>query len=335
MIQTLFQMMVVKNFRDYVNNNCHLSDLNEIINGQATDEYELESQLNSTACNYYEYQDFNNMICKTRSKFSAFHMNIASMAVNTFNSEFLKPLLHKISSENKQALLLGDFNINLLNSHLDPASADFLDILGSNLIIPQILLPTRVTDHSKTLIDNIFSCVSETGCTSGNLCYLISDHLPQFCVFHSPDFGVKRKDEVFRHDWSKFDHENFILDFLDIDWEQIFSDQEMNPDTCFDVFDSKMKGLLEVHLPQKKLTKRQLKTRLKPWITPGILKSIAKRDHFFRKFTKSKNVELKSQFHNLFKSYRNMIVTLCRRSKSNFYTQYFNQYSSNMHKMWF
>ena len=48
------------------------------------------------------------------------------------------------------------------------------------------------------------------------------------------------------------DQEDFILDFLDLDWERVFSDHDMNPNTCFDLFDSKMKGLLEVHLPQKK-----------------------------------------------------------------------------------
>jgi hypothetical protein len=33
------------------------------------------------------------------------------MSINLFNSDFLKPLLHKIVSEKKQILLLGDFNI--------------------------------------------------------------------------------------------------------------------------------------------------------------------------------------------------------------------------------
>jgi len=38
------------------------------------------------------------------------------MPTQLFNSEFLGPLLHKISSEKKQIILLGDFNINLLKA---------------------------------------------------------------------------------------------------------------------------------------------------------------------------------------------------------------------------
>ena len=73
---------------------------------------------------------------------------------------------------------------------------------------------------------------------------------------------------------------------------------------------------------------------MKPWITPGIIKSISKRDFYFRKFIKSKHPDMKSGFHENFKLYRNLIVTLCRRSKSNYFTNYFDQYSSNMKKIW-
>ena len=66
-------------------------------------------------------------------------------------------LLDQISKEQKQ--ILGDFNINLLNYNEHQPTNEFLDSLASNSIIPYILQPTRVTSHSKTLIDNIFSNV--------------------------------------------------------------------------------------------------------------------------------------------------------------------------------
>ena len=42
------------------------------------------------------------------------------MPITLFNSDYLKPLLHKITSEKKQILLLGDFNINLLKCDNEP-----------------------------------------------------------------------------------------------------------------------------------------------------------------------------------------------------------------------
>ena len=77
-----------------------------------------------------------------------------------------------------------------------------------------------------------------------------------------------------------------------------------------------------------------LSAKLKHWITPGILKSISKRDFFHRKFIKAKNAEDKARFYSSFKTYRNSIVTLTRRSKFNHFTRYFNRHSKNMQKVW-
>ena len=256
------------------------------------------------------------------------------MSFNSFHSDFLKPLLHKIKHESKQTILLGDINVNLLNSEVNSDSSLLLDTLGSNLIVPQILLPTRVTRESRTLIDNIFSSISEHGVKSGNLCYSISDHLPQFCLFESPNSKLTAKNDVYVRNWSKFDQTDFILDYLDIEWNSVFERCGFDPDCCFDTFYFKIKALLDRHIPIIKLTKRQIKTKTKPWITPGIVKSMSKRDFFLHKFIKAKDPTSKANFHNSFKSYRNLIVTLCRNSKSNHFTGYFNQYSSNMQKIW-
>ena len=127
------------------------------------------------------------------------------MSISQFNSEYLTPLLHKVSSEKKQVLLLGDFNIDLLKCNDDHQVMSFLDILGSHLVAPQILLPTRITEHSKTLIDNILSSPTESGTISGNLIYAISDHLPQFCLFPSLDLGRAKGDGPhYQKTWSSF-----------------------------------------------------------------------------------------------------------------------------------
>ena len=54
----------------------------------------------------------------------------------------------------------------------------FLVSHASNSFIPLILQPTRITSHSNTLIDNIFSNVIDSNIISGDLTATISDHLP-------------------------------------------------------------------------------------------------------------------------------------------------------------
>ena len=101
------------------------------------------------------------------------------MDILEFNNH-LNPMFEKVSKEQKQIFLLGDFNINLLNYNVHQPTNDFLDSLAFNSIIPYILQPTRLTSHSKTLIDNIFSNILSKEIISGNLTATISDHIPQF-----------------------------------------------------------------------------------------------------------------------------------------------------------
>ena len=92
--------------------------------------------------------------------------------------------------------MMEDFNINLLNfeTHLcrdDINSLNTLINLISKLIhladiffLPQILQPTRVTDHSATIIDNIFFNSLEHHSVSGNIVHDLTDHLPNFLIIN-------------------------------------------------------------------------------------------------------------------------------------------------------
>lgn len=60
----------------------------------------------------------------------------------------------------------------------------------------------------------------------------------------------------------------------------------------------------------RKLSKKQTKSQLKPWITKGIKKSITHRNHHYNLFIKAKNKTLKDTYHNQYKSYRNQIGNL-------------------------
>ena len=138
-----------------------------------------------------------------------------------------------------------------------------------------------------TLIDNIFSSISEKESFSGNLLYSISDHLPQFHLVRGPS-AKKKADKIFRKDWKNLDRDNFILDFLDIDWfTSLYHITDV--DKAFETFNTLIQDLINQHVPTVMVTKRQLKTRSKPWITPGIVKSISQRNFYFSKYTKTKN----------------------------------------------
>ena len=112
------------------------------------------------------------------------------MNICKFNDHYLNPLLDNLSGKaNKKIVLVGDFNIDLLNFDTSEHVITFLDDLGSNSLQPQILLPTIISNNSKTLIDKIFCNLpspQDKSAMSGKIPLTISDHLPQ--IFIPQDF---------------------------------------------------------------------------------------------------------------------------------------------------
>ena len=104
-----------------------------------------------------------------------------SMKHDKFNNDFMNALLEKLTSENKPSIITGDFNLNLIKYMQNTGVNQFLENILSNNFIPQITLPTRITEKTATLIDNIFtnSYKHNSNCLSGNITPYISDHLPQ------------------------------------------------------------------------------------------------------------------------------------------------------------
>ena len=86
--------------------------------------------------------------------------------------------------------------------------------------------------------------------------------------------------------------------------------------------------------PLKTPTEKEIKLQRKPWITNGILKSMTKRDIFYKDFVKEKNPQKKERLGTIYRSYRNLIVTLLRNSKKKYHTDYFEEHKENMKKTW-
>ena len=100
------------------------------------------------------------------------------MSLKEFN-KLLSITFHKIKQERKSAYISGDFNVNTM-SHLKGSlsTQEFNNIFSSNFCFPSINRPTRVTNHSASIIDNIYSNVAIQGCDyhAGVLTVSISDH---------------------------------------------------------------------------------------------------------------------------------------------------------------
>ena len=141
---------------------------------------------------------------------------------------------------------------------------EFLDSLAPNSFIRLILQPTRITSHSNTLTDNIFSDVTDPGVISGNLTATISDHLPQFSIIPNMFGNIpSNKSNIYERDWSKFDRENFILDYFSVDWEDLLKIDELNADNSTKMLLDKINMLLDTYVPLKRVKIYKLKFKFK------------------------------------------------------------------------
>ena len=106
--------------------------------------------------------------------------------------EYLESTLSK-HDKNKIICIMGDFNINLLNYESHRDTNEFINSMVSYCLLPHILQPTRVTDHSATVIDSTNAADFDT--TSGNILNQLADHFSQFLILKK--LNINHKDSAF------------------------------------------------------------------------------------------------------------------------------------------
>ena len=201
----------------------------------------------------------------------------------------------------------------------------FIDTTTSHNFFPTISLPTRITDKTSTLIDNIFITPDENKYESGNFLTGISDHLAQFLIPNSSSSAKFPNTKTSYRNWNSWKKDSFLEDFKKTNWNKLLVLENNNPDYSFERFFEKLSELIESHVPLKQLSKKQLKSASKPWITKGIKKSIVNRDNLLKKFHREKRVELRTALYHQYKFFRNKLVDLIRQSKSNHYINFFDE----------
>ena len=256
------------------------------------------------------------------------------MDENTFLDDYMQPLLDKLSIDNKKAFIAGDFNFNLLNTDHTETS-NFFESMMSNHLLPTITIPTKINPKKSTIIDNIFTNQIHPDMCSGNFKLAISDHLPSFFLIPRDNQNHQPKQQnLFTRKTKNFDKTNFIIDYLDIDWETTLNVHNNDVNLSLQAFLTKINELLDVYMPLRKVTKNEYKRRFKPWIKDNILHKIKEKDKAFRKYMKCKDEMRKNTLKTEFNTLKNEVLSLTRQSKKEFYNKYFIENSKNLRKIW-
>ena len=100
------------------------------------------------------------------------------------------------------------------------------------------------------------------------------------------------------------------------------------------MFSEEINLILDKYLPLKKLTKQKLNFKTKPWITPGLQKSISIKNKLLEKCIKLKEPTLKNETPTKYKLYRNMLATLLERSKHTYFSYFSQNHINDLKNTW-
>ena len=282
---------------------------------------------------YFSYM-FIEIKNKSPSKNSIIGVFYRPPGQNTINdlTNHLEALLPKLNKENKNVVITGDTNINLLKCSEHKPSADYLDSLLSNGLIPKITVPTRVTHSSATLIDHIF--VNNTLANSsyaGTIQCSMTDHYFNF-IFIEDCKKWKYPKTITYRPYSQSNIKKFDEALRNHDFNNLLNMKD--PNEAYNKLINTYDNLQNKVIPEKTVKFNKHKHNLKPWITCNIRNSIKHRDKLYQKIKKCKN---KSQRENLESSYNDFRASLHKEIKTarlNYERQIFDKCKNDSKMIW-
>ena len=117
------------------------------------------------------------------------------------------------------------------------------------------------------------------------------------------------------------------MDCFDKDWSNILNLKHDNMNVSVENFVNDMNNLLGKHAPFKKISKYELKLKTKPWIIAALQKSISIKNALVKRYVKLKSPVKKNEVHQQYKHSINILSMLMKKSKQNYYEQFFYKHS--------
>ena len=250
---------------------------------------------------------------------------------NTDSQTFLasyNSLVCAMKKEDPKGIIIGlDHNLDFLKSEKHQPTNDFIQ---SNLdfgLIPTVTRPTRITNTSATLIDNIM--VSQNLCgsyTSNILINDTSDHLPVICVLNSLTSMKKESLVVKSRDTRLRNLVTLKKQVTNYDWTSLLTDK--SPSKNMESVHDQLLSIIDHCTPycEHKINHKQI--RKEPWLTASIKISIDKNKKLYAKMLRGGIAKDK------YTRYNNTLRKAIRYAKTHFYLNMCQEYKSQTRKLW-
>lgn len=220
--------------------------------------------------------------------------------------ESLDCLLQKLTVRNryvtKRVVIMGDFNVNILENNCNTES--LMNTFRSFKLHHTISQPTRITDHSQTCIDNIFTNIKQYNAKVLDLG--ISDHT---CQLISIEMDISFKEKywyIYKRNSNKY-IDIFIKYLTQISFKDVY--EEKNPDNAYTVFQNIISMINNLCVPKERI--KVTYKRAAHWKTKGIMKASKNKRLLYYK---SRNTTCKT-IKKKYKTYCKIFKAVTKRSK--------------------
>lgn len=235
----------------------------------------------------------------------------------------MEDVLRKVTNCNKQVIVCGDFNINLLEN--SQSSGMLLNLFKSFNLRHLFVEPTRVTPTSATCIDNIFcNCkVIEKSIIN----FVNSDHTGQIAVFEhrhatAPSVFVYRPITTSRVEKFKGNVEHKV--------SLMQAGKNSNIDELYNTLFNVIQKEFEIIFTKKKVQVDNTKTKFSDWATKGIFKS---RRTLFKLYDTKANTN-DPQIIEYVRNYSKLFKKVCAMAKANYLKEKIRNSSNKIKTTW-
>ena len=237
----------------------------------------------------------------------------------------ISTILDYISSKTYKAVyIFGDWNLNLLNQNT-PHLIDFLSLMYNNSLLPMTTKPTRVTDNTASLIDHIWSNQIEKNISNYIIYTDISDHFPVVSCFREYVSPTQPTPRVLGRVFSPGNVSSFVQDVARLSWDEVLRTD--CPNSAYELFHKLYSDALQANFPLK--YSKQKTSTSGYYLTSGLVQSIKEKHRLSRLASK-----WPMTYKTKYKAYRNILTTLLRKAKNNYYKNKLKSSQGNPKETW-
>ena len=275
--------------------------------------------------------------------------NKTKLLINTYRSpsrnvdkftKLLDIVLRSLDRHSRKHIVFtGDFNVDLIKYEKDTTSQNLIAVFEKYGFVQLVSKPTRVTDHSATLIDHVYTNDIENTISCHVLTLDISDHLATLTTLLLGTDTKKRdrnnSDRLrYKQNQSRRFNEanNKIFENLiaEESWNEVISQD--NCERQFEKFREIYTKHYDTAYPQIDNRPRRENERRdpKPWILPWLEDACARRQRLHHAKITTPTDENVNAY--------NKIDKFCNRqidqAKAKYYKKFFDEHSENSRKQW-